>query len=130
MSNTKQTKEYGKKKDEVLTKTEQFLEKNKKRIFYGMLAVIIIAAAFFLYHRYIAVPKQKEAIAQTFVAEQNFRNDNFEVALNGDGNNLGFKQIIKEYGNNAGSAVYFYAGVCELQLGKYKEALDYLKQYS
>ena len=130
MSNTKQTNESGEKVVEVLSKTEQFLEKNKKKIFYGMLAVIIIAAAFFLYHRYIAVPKQKEAIAQTFVAEQNFRNDNFEVALNGDGNNLGFKQIIKEYGNNAGSAVYFYAGVCELQLGKYKEALDYLKQYS
>ena len=95
-----------------------------------MLAVIVIAAAFILYHRYITVPKQKEAIAQTFVAEQNFRNDNFEVALNGDGNNLGFKQIIKEYGNKAGSAVYFYAGVCELQLGQYKAALDYLKKYS
>ena len=68
MSNTKQTNESGEKVVEVLSKTEQFLEKNKKRILYGMLAVIIIAAAFFLYHRYIAVPKQKEAIAQTFVA--------------------------------------------------------------
>ena len=34
MSNNKQTNESGEKVVEVLSKTEQFLEKNKKRIFY------------------------------------------------------------------------------------------------
>jgi hypothetical protein len=114
---------------EAVSKTEQFLDKYKNFLLYGMFAIIIIAAAILLFHRYVTVPKQNEAIDQTFVAEQNFRNDKFDVALNGDGNNLGFKQIISEYGSKAGAAVYFYAGICELKLGNYNEAIKYLKNY-
>ena len=47
-------------------------------------------------------PLIQEALAQSFTAEQHFRADSFALALNGDGNALGFKQIIDEYGNNAG----------------------------
>ena len=71
----------------------------------------------------------QEAMAQTFLAEQYFRADSFALALNGDGNAYGFKKIIDEYGTLAGEAVYFYAGICELQLGQYKNAIDYLKKY-
>jgi tetratricopeptide (TPR) repeat protein len=62
-------------------------------------------------------------------AEQNFRAGDFELALNGDGNALGFVQIIDEYGKKAGKAVYFYAGVCELQLGEWEQAIKYLESY-
>lgn len=134
MSNNKPTKpiqnESAEKVGEAVSATESFFEKNKKKLLYGMFAVIFIVAAILLIHRYLVVPKQKEAVDQTFVAEQNFRNDKFDVALNGDGNNLGFKQIIDQYGKKAGEAVYFYAGVCELQLGKYKEAIKYLQKYN
>ena len=63
-------------------------------------------------------------------AEQNFRAADYEVALNGDGNVLGFAQIIDEYGKKAGKAVYFYAGVCELQLGNFESAIKYLESYN
>ena len=63
------------------------------------------------------------------LAEQNFRAADYEVALNGDGNVLGFNQIISEYGAKAGKAVYFYAGVCELQLGNYDAAIKALESY-
>ena len=62
-------------------------------------------------------------------AEENFRSANYELALNGDGNVLGFAQIIDEYGRKAGESVYFYAGVCELQLGNWEAAVNYLKSY-
>ena len=42
---------------------------------------------------------------------------------------MGFTQIIDEYGAKAGKAVYFYAGVCELQLGNWENAISYLKKY-
>ena len=60
----------------------------------------------------------------------NFRNMEYELALNGDGNVLGFAQIIDEYGAKGGKSVYFYAGVCELQLGNYESAVSYLKKYN
>ena len=63
------------------------------------------------------------------IAEQNFRAGNYEVALNGDGNALGFVQVMDEYGKKAGKAVYFYAGVCELQLGEWEQAIKYLEAY-
>ena len=63
-------------------------------------------------------------------AEQNFRAADYELALNGDGNTLGFVQIIDEYGKKAGKSVYFYAGVCELQLGEWEQAIKYLQAYN
>lgn len=34
------------------------------------------------------------------------------------------------YGSYTGNAAFFYAGVCELQPGKYEEALSYLNKYN
>ena len=67
---------------------------------------------------------------QCYPAEINFQNNEYELALNGDGNTLGFAQVIEDYGTKAGKAVYLYAGVCELQLGNYESALNYLKKYN
>ena len=65
-----------------------------------------------------------------YPAEANFRAEEYELALNGDGNVLGFAQIIDEYGKKAGKAAYFYAGVCELQLGNWDSAISYLSKYN
>ena len=70
-----------------------------------------------------------EAVSQAFTAEQYFRAEDYDKALNGDGNALGFAQIIDEYGAKAGKAVYLYAGICELQLGNAQEAISYLDKY-
>ena len=64
------------------------------------------------------------------LAEDNFRAADYELALNGDGNVLGFVQILDEYGKKAGKSVNFYAGVCELQLGNYESAIKYLQAYN
>lgn len=114
---------------EAVSKTELFLNKNKNVILSVLGAVVLIGAGYFCYHKFIYQPKVAEAQEQTFPAEENFRNAEYDLALNGDGNVLGFSQIIKEYGAKAGTAVYFYAGVCELQLGNYESAISYLKSY-
>lgn len=115
---------------EAISQTEQFFDKYKKVIIYSLSALVVIIALGLLYKQFVMIPKEKEAVNQTFKAEQYFRNNEFEMALNGDGNAYGFKQIIDEYGAKAGDAVYFYAGVCELQLGNYKDAMGYLKKYN
>lgn len=115
--------------EESVSKVEQFFNENKKTIWGCLCAVLVIGVGILAYNSFVRQPKIKEAKAQTFPAEEQFRNGEFELALKGDGNMLGFEQIIEEYGSAADKAVYFYAGVCELQAGNWQAALDYLKDY-
>lgn len=114
---------------EAVSKTELFFSTNKV-LLTSIIAVLIIAGlGFFFWHKYSYLPKKAEAQEQMYPAEANFRAEEYELALNGDGNVLGFAQIIDEYGSKPGMAVYLYAGICELQLGNWNEAISYLKQY-
>lgn len=113
----------------VASKAEQFYSTNKKVIWGIVIAVIVLGAAVLGYTKFIYQPKCEEAQAQMYPAEQLFAAGQYETALNGDGNVLGFAQVIDEYGAKAGKAVYFYAGVCALQTGNNEDALNYLKKY-
>lgn len=115
---------------EAVSKTEQFFQKNGKLLTYICIAVIALCAAVFCWYRFAYQPKVEEAQGQMALAEQTFRAGDFQTALNGDGNVLGFAQIIDEYGAKAGKSVFFYAGVCELQNGNYESAIKYLQSYN
>lgn len=114
----------------AVTRVEQFLNDNKKTIWGIIAAVVVIAGASYLYYKLAYQPKKAEALEQMYKAEASFRAGNFDIALNGDGNDLGFKDIISEYGSKAGKAVYFYAAVCEMEEGNADGALGYLSKYS
>ena len=113
-----------------VSKFELFYEKYKNIIWIVLIGIIVIWLAILGYQRYIYQPKCAEAQEQTFPAETNFQQGEYELALNGDGNVLGFAEIIDTYGTKAGKAVYLYAGICELQLGNYENSLSYLKKYN
>ncbi len=115
---------------EAVSKTEIFFRENRKLLLTILAVLVIAGAGFFLYHKFVYEVQRAEAMEQMYPAEENFRNQEFELALNGDGNVLGFSQIISDYGSKAGKAVYFYAGVCELQLGNYEQAIKYLNSYN
>ena len=115
---------------EAASKTEQFFEKNKKTIYGCFIAVLAIALVALLYSRFWLQPRKAEAADQLYHAEQAFAQGNYELALNGDDNNMGFDEVIAKYGRKAGAAVYLYAGVSALQQGNYEEAIDYLKKYN
>lgn len=113
----------------AVSKTDLFFTNNRKVIISVLSAAVIIGVAVFCYVRFAYQPKVVEAQAQMAPAENSFQAGNYEVALNGDGNALGFVQIIEDYGTKAGKSVYLYAGICELQLKNYEEAISYLKKY-
>ena len=115
---------------EQLSRTEKFYEENKKWIWGAILAVLVIWLAALAYNRYVYQPKCAEAQEQAYPAEANFAEGEYELALNGDGNVLGFAQVINDYGTKAGKAVYLYAGICELQLGNFESAISYLSKYN
>ena len=115
---------------EAVSKTEKFFNENGKLLGGILAAVIVVAAGVFCWYKFAYQPSVEEAQGQMAIAEDNFRTADYELALNGDGNVLGFAQIIDEYGAKAGKAVYFYAGVCELQLGNWDLAIKYLQSYN
>ena len=129
---TKKTQEEVRKEqlEQTVSKTEQFYNENKKTIWCVVIAAIVIAAGVLSYNQLYLKPLKAEAMEQTYPAEAAFRDGNFEIALNGDGNNLGFAEVISQYGAKAGQSVYFYAGVCALEMGDYDGAISYLKKYN
>ena len=114
----------------ALGKSEEFFSKYKNHLMYGLLGIVLLFGLWFAYQKFYNEPKMEEAMGQMFLAEQAFRSDQFQIALNGDGNILGFSQILDEYGTLAGKAIHFYIGVCYLQLGEYQAAIDALTKYS
>lgn len=116
--------------EQTVSKTEQFYNENKKTIWSCFAAVVVIVLGILAYNQFYLKQKVAEAQEQAYPAEAAFRAGNFELALNGDGNNYGFAQVIDEYGTKAGKAMYLYAGICELELQDYDAAISYLKKYN
>jgi tetratricopeptide (TPR) repeat protein len=57
--------------------------------------------------------------------------DSLNLALNGDGNYLGFLDIAKDYKfTSSGNLALYSAGICYLHLGQYQDAIDFLNNYS
>ena len=115
---------------EAVSKTEKFFNENGKLLIGIFAAIVVVCAGVFCWYKFAYQPKVDEAQGQMAVAEQNFRAGNYEVALNGDGNALGFVQILEDYGTKAGKSIYFYAGICELENGNWEQAIKYLENYS
>ena len=115
--------------NQTVSKTEQFFNENKKTIYGALIAILVIGFGILAYSQWILKPKQAEAMEQMYPAEAAFAAGEYELALNGNGNVLGFKDILDEYGTKGGKAINFYTGACELQLGNFEEAIKYLKKY-
>jgi tetratricopeptide (TPR) repeat protein len=115
--------------EQTLTRTEQFLEQNYKPLLYVLAGAVLLVGIAWLLRMYIS-KKNEEALSQMYMAEQYFGQDSLRLALNGDGNNLGFIDIAKEYrSTRSGKLANFYAGACLMHLGQYEEAIGYLTKY-
>ena len=117
--------------ESMFSKTEDFIDKNKKRILYIVGGLIVVIALIFIYKKSYLAPLEDQAHQEMFMAENYFAKDSFKLALNGDGQYPGFLQIIEEYGStNAGNLANYYTGICYLRLGQFEEAIRYLKEYT
>ena len=116
--------------DETLAASRSFYEKNKKAILYGgggILAIIIIAL---LVHQFYIIPRNNHANESIFLAEQAFMDGNYDKALNGEGEDMGFLSVINEYKNTkAGNLACLYAAKCYAATEKYQEAIDMLNKF-
>lgn len=131
MSKKKQTEHNGAEQLEVaLTKTELFIEKNARWLLLAVIVIVVAVTAYLLWQSFYKAPKGEAAQRQSFYAQQWFEKDSLNLALNGDGNNLGFLDIIKEYsGTKMGNLAHYYVGLIYRDQGKYEDAIKELKSY-
>ena len=116
--------------EQALSKTEQFIENNRKNLVIGLCVVAVVAAAIVWFFNGYVAPKNVEAGDKMAAAVRYFERDSFALALNGDGVNEGFIEIMDNYGvTEQANLAAFYAGVCEYKLGNYDEAISYLNEF-
>lgn len=107
-----------------------FWETNKKIILGIAVAVVVIVGGWILYNNMVVKPKEERAAEAMFKAEEYFRMDSLAVALNGDGQNKGFLNVIKNFdGTKAANLAHFYAGVIYLKTHDFNNAVKQLKDF-
>ncbi len=114
------------------TRIESFYIKNTRLINIAVSAIVLIIAVIILMKTWY-VPKQNEkAQLAIWKAEEYFKFDQFQTALDGDSLYPGFLQIIGK-GNyrftKTKRLAHYYAGICYLNLHDYDNAIKHLKKY-
>ncbi len=117
--------------EHALSRSERFIEDNQKNITIFVLALIIVVGGYWAYKKLYMEPRNAEAQQSVFHAQNYFNNDQFQIALDGDGMAPGFIEIIDNYANTqTGKLSKYYAGISYLHLGEFEMALDYLKGFN
>lgn len=121
---------------EKFVSIEHWIESNPKVVLGVIGALVLVIGGYFGYSFYID-SKEDEAQKEMFQAQRYFEQhidaigDSLKFALNGDGNNLGFLDIIDEYkGTPAANLANYYVGLIYLKQGKFTPARLYLEDFS
>ena len=116
--------------DVQLNKSGAFIEKNWKKIVVILGAIIVAVTGFYIYKNLMA-DKEIEAQKAIAVAQVAFAQEQYDQALNGDGNSKGFIKIIDEYsGTKTANIAKLYAGLSYAKVDSVSEAIKFLEDFS
>jgi len=124
--------------DETASKTEEWVAKNQKMIFGVVAGVATIALGYMGYNKFIAEPRENDAVSDMFLAQQNFQKATegtssdslYTLSLNGSEGKFGFVKIADEYsGTKTANLANYYAGMAYLNTGKFDQAIEYLGKF-
>lgn len=114
----------------ISPRDELFWQKNGKLLIYGISAILVVVAGYFIYQNYVLAPKEEKAANALWKAEYNFRQDSARLALNGEGGSAGFLRIMSRYdGTKAATLAKFYAAACYMKLDDFANAIKYLRDF-
>lgn len=115
----------------VIAKAKDFWTKYSKIIMIASTVIIVAVGGWYIYQNFFKKPKEAKAVEAMFKAEEYYRIDSVNLALNGDGQYDGFLKIISKYGGtDAAKLANYYAGSCYIKLNDNEKAIKYLKKFS
>jgi len=108
----------------------EFFFEQYKNVILGVIAVLVIGiGGWWTYGNFVKAPNERKAKDAIVFAQKYFEAGADTLALKGDGLHLGFEAIAKQYGGTAaGNRAKFGAGVCNLKMGKFAEAIKFLEE--
>jgi len=135
------TAEVFKTLDQTASKSEQWIEKNKTPLFYGLVAVIVLILGYMGYNKYIVEPTENEASNELAFPRKYFDEAStapssevdslLQLGLDGADGKYGFIDIADRFGGTkAGNIANYYAGVSYLKMKDYQNAIDYLGKFT
>ncbi|MFT4576130.1 MAG: tetratricopeptide (TPR) repeat protein [Polaribacter sp.] len=126
--------------DETASKSEQWIEKNSKPLFYSLVLVAVVILGYLGYNKYIIEPTETEAANELAFPRKHFNQANtvsigvdslLNLGLDGADGKYGFTDIASTFsGTDAGNLANYYAGLSYLKLKQYDKAIDYLSKFS
>lgn len=121
----------GSSEEVILERAKDFWARYNKPVMIVSIAIILLVGGYYGYQYFILKPKETKATEEMFRAEEYYRMDSLNLALNGDGQSAGFLKIIKDYGGTKpGKLSRFYAGVCYAKMGDNVNAIKHLEKFS
>jgi tetratricopeptide (TPR) repeat protein len=112
---------------ELSDKVQEKFEQNKNTIYIALGAVALLVAGFWWYNS-SKETKSLEASSLIWKQEGNFGAGNYQAAIDGDQNNIGYAAIADEYSGTAtGEIAAYKMGVGYLNLGQYDLAINALE---
>jgi hypothetical protein len=115
----------------VVAKAKDVWTKFSKPVMIVSAIVILGIGGWYVYQNFFKKPKEDKAVEAMFKAEEYYRIDSVNLALNGDGQYDGFLKIISKYGGTkAAKLANFYAGSCYIKLNDNEKAIKHLKKFS
>ena len=126
--------------DETASRSEQWVEKNQKIIFSGLIAVAVVILAYLAYNNFILEPREKEAADELAFPKKYFEQAQsttasvdslYNLSLNGADGKYGLIDIADNYSNTkAGNLAKYMSGIAFLNTGDYENAIKYLSDFN
>lgn len=114
----------------VVDRAKDFWSKYNRQITIIATIIILAGGGWLVYKYFYKEPNELKASDAIYKAEEYYRMDSLQKALNGDGLNPGFLRVISKYGGtDAGNLAHFYAGDIYLKLADYAKAVKHLKDF-
>lgn len=117
---------------EVKQTMQDYFEQNKGLVLGVLAALVLLVVGYSAYKFAYQAPREESAKSELYRAEMQFEKDSFALALENPGGGFsGLLDIISDYsGTSAANTAKYYAGVSYLQLGRFEEAVEYLKKFN